>query len=136
MEMATTGCCHLSNTHFLTQFIFEPMKMADQQKFPEKSWEAIIEESFFVGWQERSTIDITDNLYMIKEHFDLCNIALELKHREKHNPDRQRLLTQIQLLTKAFSEALLQTSDDGKVITHRTIIRAKDMIRPLAGCDL
>jgi hypothetical protein len=110
--------------------------MADQQKLRQKSWKGIIEESFFEAWQERSTVDITDNLYMIKAHFDLCNIALELERREKHSPDRQRLLTQIQLLTKAFAEALLQTSDDGKVITHHTIIRARDMIRPHAGCDL
>ena len=121
---------------FLIQFSFEPTKMADQQKLLQKSWGTIIEESFFVAWQESTGVDITDNLYMIKEHFDLNKITLELEQQEKRSLDRQRLLTHVGLLTKAFAEALLQTSDDGKIITHHTIIRARDMIRPQAGCDL
>ena len=110
--------------------------MADQQKLRQKSWKAIIEESFFEAWLATSTVDITDNLYMIEKHFDLSNISLALEHREKHKPDRQRLLRQVRLLTNAFAEALLQTSDDGKIITHHTIIQARDMIRSQAGCDL
>lgn len=110
--------------------------MADQQKLRQKSWKAIIEESFFEAWQERSTVDITDNLYMLKKHLYLNNIALGLEFREMHNSDRERLRMQVRLLTNAFAEALLQTSDDGKVITHHKIIRAMDVIRPLADCDL
>ena len=110
--------------------------MADQQKLRQKSWKAIVEESFFEAWQERSTVDITDNLYMLKKYFDLNTIAPGLERLEAYSSDGERLRTQVRLLTKAFAEALLQTSDDGKMITHHTIIRAKDMIRPLADCDL
>jgi hypothetical protein len=98
----------------------------------EQDWRRLIEEAFFEAWQEASTVDITDSMHIIKSHFDLDAvhqvIDSQLRNAQNRESDTGYHAEVLKRLTQAFVEALLMVSDDGKVITHRVISKAKEMM--------
>jgi hypothetical protein len=95
-------------------------------------WVELIRKTFIAAWAERTAVDITAYLYHIEAHFYLEKIAEQLTQK----PEQQRsFLKRIKVMTGALCEALLDYSDDGKTLTDRHIMQAKEKMLRAEPCE-
>ncbi len=94
-------------------------------------WQELIRKEFVAAWEARSTVDITAYLYHIEDHFHLAKIAGQLYAK----PDEtQRYKQMIPVLAGILSDALLEYSDDGKLLTDHHISQAKEKMKLRMNC--
>src|ERR1700749_4263687 len=101
-----------------------------QVKSPQ-DWVEFIRKTFIAAWAERPSVDITAYLYHIESHFYLEKIGEQLTQKQ----DQQTVFTdRVIKMTSALCEALLDYSDDGKTLTDRHILQAKEKMLQIVPC--
>jgi hypothetical protein len=94
-------------------------------------WEALIRKEFVAAWEARSPVDITAYLYHIEDHFYLTKIGGQLYAKPN---EKQRYKQMIPVLAGILSDALLEYSDDGKLLTDHHISQAKEKMKLSMNC--
>jgi hypothetical protein len=97
-----------------------------------QDWVALIRKEFVDAWAQHSPVDITPYLYHIEAQFYLERIAEQLLAQ----PGQSALYRQrIVVMTGALCDALLDYSDDGKQLTDRHIMQAKERMLQAEPCE-
>ncbi|RBQ07848.1 hypothetical protein [Pedobacter miscanthi] len=102
-------------------------------------WNERIHHLFYLAWDENSSVDITNYIHRIRHHFKLELIINRLEFYIGLSEDKEREVryhtNRLKILARAYVVALLELSDDGKMLTSHNIENARYVFSGQNGCD-